>query len=323
MALAQVVRLQISPAKSIPAAVASFLTHCKAKNLSPKSIEYYTYRLRAFEQYLDSNGIDVTPDRVTRDMARGFITDQMETLSPATANHSVTALRSFFNYLVDEGFLPASPMNGLKKLKTGRRLVNTLSVDQVEALLATCEKSFVGARDHAAIMVLYDCGLRVSELCGLVLNNITWTEQTLFVTGKGDKDRLVSFGESTRMALTRYLDRRGDLETKAVFVTSLAEPLTRFRVAKIIRARCARANITGVRCSPHTLRHTFAVSYLRSGGDVFSLQKLLGHSDLTMTRRYCELSDTDALTRHRLHSPGDRLKRTEPAENSGHRRRLV
>jgi site-specific recombinase XerD len=322
MALAQVVRLQISPAESLPAALSSFLAHCKAKNLSSKTLDYYTYRLRAFEEYLESNGLSVTPDCVTRDMCRGFVTSEMEAHSLATANHSVTTLRAFFNYLVDEGFLPASPMNGLKKLRAGRRLVNTFSTEQVEALLATCEKSFVGARDRAAIMMLFDCGLRVSELCGLVLDDISWSEQTLFVTGKGDKDRLVSFGESTRRALVRYLDRRGDLETKAVFVTSLAEPLTRFRVAKIIKARCARANITGVRCSPHTLRHTFAVSYLRSGGDVFSLQKLLGHSDLSMTRRYCELSDTDALTRHRMHSPGDRLQHADRAEDSGRRKRL-
>ena len=105
----------------------------------------------------------------------------------------------------------------------------------------------------------------------------------------------------------------------ALFVTCYGDPLDRYRVARIVGSRCTQASITGVRCSPHTFRHTFAVTYLRNGGDVFSLQKLLGHSDLMMTRRYAELSQTDVQEKHRLYSPADRL---ESPKNGQGRKRL-
>ena len=322
MHLGQVIRINelTNPARSMAAAIESFLSYCQSKNLSPNTSQYYRYRLEAFQRYLDAEAPGVTPETISTKTIRSFITDELQKNSASTANHSVIALRVFFNYLVGDEYLASNPMTGVQKVKSGRRLVNTFSMDQVETLLSGCQRNFVGARDRAIIMVLFDCGLRVSELCGLTLDNTSLAEQTLLVVGKGDRDRLVSFGGATRQALMRYLDRRGQLDTGHVFVTSLAEPLTRFRAAKIIRARCAKANITGVRCSPHTLRHSFAVSYLRSGGDVFSLQKLLGHSDLTMTRHYCQLSDTDALSRHRLYSPGDRLQ--QATEAVGHRKRL-
>jgi site-specific recombinase XerD len=317
----QVVRLKFSPSTNLSAAIKSFFTYCDSKHLSPKTLDYYRYRLESFQRFLEAEAPEEVPQTITRELCRAFITSEIEAHSPSTANHAVTTLRAFFNYLVDEGFLDASPMAGVKKIKQGRRLVNVFTIDQVDALLATCEKSFVGARDNAIITLLFDSGLRVSELCGLTLDDIDFKEQSLFVRqGKGDKDRIVGYGATARQAIIRYLDRRGELTTNALFVTSLGEPLDRFRVAKIIKARCAKANITGVRCSPHTLRHTFAVSYLRAGGDVFSLQRLLGHSDLSMTRRYCELSETDALDRHRQFSPGDRLQ--QPSEDIGRRKRL-
>ena len=97
-----------------------------------------------------------------------------------------------------------------------------------------------------------------------------------------------------------------------MFVTCYGDPLDRFRTLDAVKARCKAAGVVGVRCSPHTFRHTFAVQFLRNGGDVFSLQRLLGHSDLTMTRLYAELSQTDVTEKHRLYSPADRLRPAGP-----------
>lgn len=198
-------------------------------------------------------------------------------------------------------------------------MINTFSLEQIYAVLVTCGRDFVGVRDRALIMMLMDCGLRASEAAGLDLDNVHWTECTLLAMGKGSRERVVPFGQATRKALTNYTFRRGDLDTNALFLSTLGCQMDRHRIWDIVGERCARAGITGVRCSPHTLRHSFAVSYLRNGGDVFSLQKMLGHSSLDMTRKYAELSQTDVIDKHRLYSPADRLR---AADHGARRRRL-
>lgn len=295
-------------AEDMPSAVQSFLSYCMCKNLSSQTIQYYRYRLDAFTRYLDQTAQCTAPNDVTLQLLRAFITHETQYNSPSTANHSIITLRVFFNYLVNDGFLETSPMMGIEKVRQRKTVIETLTMDQVESVLATCRKDFIGIRDRALILVLLDCGLRVSELCSLTLDDLSFSEQTLLVIGKGDKERIVPFGQSVRQALVQYLDRRGELDTKSIFVNCYGNPLDRYRVREIIKDRCKTAGVIGVRCSPHTFRHTFAVSYLRAGGDVFSLQKLLGHSDLAMTRRYCELSQMDVVDKHRLYSPADRLK---------------
>ena len=200
-------------------------------------------------------------------------------------------------------------------------LIDVFSPEQIETVIATCGADFVGLRDRAVILVLLDCGLRASETCGLTADDVNWKEHTLKVLGKGRKERLVSFGRATQQALGRYLARRPELPTSNLFVTWFGEPMNRHRLYELVKTRCLRAGITGVRASPHTFRHTFATSFLRSGGDCFTLQRILGHEDLAMTRRYSEVSQTDALERHRAYSPADRLSLAEPSQ--GRRKRIV
>lgn len=210
-------------------------------------------------------------------------------------------------------------MFGVEKVRKRRTVIETFSLEQIEKIISVCEKDFLGVRDKAIIMTLVDCGLRASELCGLRIDDISREQQTMIVLGKGDKERVVPFGQATQQALTQYLARRGKLDTNVLFVNCYGEAFDRHRLADIVESRCIRAEISGVRCSPHTFRHTFAVMYLRAGGDVFSLQKMLGHSDLTMTRRYAELSEMDVQAKHRLFSPGDRL---QVEKKSGGRKKL-
>jgi integrase/recombinase XerD len=309
MAAGQAIRIDAfnSLAEDMPAAIEAFLSYCRAKNLSENTIIYYRYRLGSFKQYLDQNAPGVGPVHVNAPLIRGFISEEARRSSAATANHSVIALKAFFNYLVKDGFLERSPLAGVEKLKQRKSIIQTFSLEQVETILATCEKTFAGVRDRAIILLLLDCGLRASELCDIGLDDVNWTEQTILIRGKGDKERMVSYGQATRSALSQYLARRGELSTKDLFVSCYAEPINRHRLLAMMKERCAAAKISGPRCSPHTLRHAFAVHYLRNGGDVFSLQKILGHSDLAMTRRYVELSETDVREKHRMFSPADRL----------------
>jgi integrase/recombinase XerD len=288
-------------------AVSRFTRRCEAKNLSPGTIAYYGFHLTALSRYLASKDAHLLPADITTDTLRGFLSERMK-VSAVTAHHSLLTARVFFRFLEQEDITPTNPAAGLDGVRRKKPLIPTFSPEQVQAVLEGCNgRTFNDVRDRAIILLLLDTGLRASEVCGVLVDAIDWHEQTLTVWGKGAKQRLVPFGEAARQALQAYLDRRGDLDTPQVFVSNLGDPLSRRRVLEIIHERCANANVKGVRCSPHTFRHTFAVMYLRNGGDVFSLQKILGHSDLAMTRRYAELSQTDVLDRHRTCSPGDRF----------------
>ena len=310
MSKSNVVRIaSLTPLSSdLDAAIEGFVRRCQSKNLSPRTVEYYGFRLRAFQKFLDANYPTSAPADVTSEIVRAFLDAERESNSAATAAHSLTTLRVFFNFLATEGFVQANPMSGVEKPKCRKTVLSTFTLEQVESVLATCGKDFTGARDRALVMMMLDCGLRVTELCTLTLRDVNWTDQTLLVLGKGDRERVVPFGRATHSALTAYLARRGELETDTLFVSVYGEPMDRFRVRKIVAGRCEKAQVKGVRCSPHTLRHTCAVTYLRNGGDVFRLQKLLGHSSLDMTRKYAELSQTDVQDKHRMYSPADRLQ---------------
>jgi len=321
MARANVIRIRDfnSMADDLQSAVDGFTAYCKSKNLSSRTIEYYIYRLQALQTYLTDHEQPTAPKDLTPQVIREFLTDEKDRKSATTASHSHTTLRAFFVFLVNDGFLECSPMESVDKPKRRKSVLNTFSIEQIDAVLAKCGRDFGGARDRAMVTMLLDCGLRVSELAGLDLDDVDWTDGTLLVLGKGGKERVVPFGHTTRQALTAYIARRGELDTPALFVSTLGARLDRYRVRDIIERRCEQAEITGVRCSPHTFRHTMAVSYLRNGGDVFSLQKLLGHSTLDMTRKYAELADSDVQDKHRLFSPADRL---ESAKKAGGRKRL-
>lgn len=314
-----IIRLgRLSPiSEDLSAAIDCFLSYCESKNLSINTIIYYRNRLQAFLRFSNNSYPEIAPDKVTPQIVREFIACETKANSASTAAHSHTALKSFYSFLERDGFIDENPMHRVDKPKRKKTIINTLSLDQVQSVLSMCGKDFAGVRDRAIITLLIDSGLRVSELCGLTLDDINWSEHTMLVLGKGNKERIVPFGNVTRQVLMQYVGRRGKQDTDAVFVTVYGDPVNRRRVLRVIQQRCENAAITGVRCSPHTLRHSMAVAYLRNGGDVFSLQKLLGHSDLTMTRRYAELSQQDVQTKHRAYSPADRLN---PAQNTGRKR---
>jgi len=312
----------LPPQDAMQEAVESFLRRGQARNLSHHTLRYYRVRLDAFSRYLEEKKLRVSPAEVTPALVRDFLAAETERVSALTASHSFITLRALFRFLVREEFIEANPMERVEKVRVPRKVVQTFSPAQVEAMLGTCKaRSFNGARLRAIILSLLDCGLRVSELCGLTLEGVSWDERTLRVMGKGSKERVVPFGEAARQALMTYVSKRGNIPGQAaLFVTVYGNAMNRHEAHRLLSECGKRAGVSGVRCSPHTFRHTFAVMYLRNGGDAFTLQKLLGHSDLAMTRRYCELSQTDAVAKHRQCSPGDRF--LGAMRGAGGRRRL-
>jgi len=296
-----------APQEALQEAVDSFLRRGQARSLSASTLRFYRDRLGAFIRYLDSHGLRLAPEQVTAQVVRDFLTAEAERVSAATANHSRAALSAFFRFLVSDEVIPSDPMTKVEKVRLRQRVIPTLRQEEIERMLATCSpRTFNGARLKAVILTLVDCGLRVSELCGLDLGDVARDAQTLRVMGKGSKERLVPFGEATRQALLAYMARRGELAGQpSLFVTCYGERLNRTEAHRLLRECGERAGVSGVH--PHRFRHTCAVMYLRNGGDAFSLQKLLGHSSLDMTRRYAELAQADVVAKHRQCSPGDRF----------------
>lgn len=161
------------------------------------------------------------------------------------------------------------------------------------------------------IITLLDTALRVSELAGIKMDDLWLNEGLIQVMGKGGKERRIPIGREVRRIIWRYLNRYRprprNQNCDFVFLTRNGRKITKGRIEIIMKRYGQRAGIRGLRCSPHTLRHTAAVRFLRNGGDVFSLQRLLGHSSLEMIRHYCELADVDVIKAHRTASPVDSL----------------
>ena len=222
------------------------------------------------------------------------------------------SLRIFFSWLVSEGVIETNPFNRVKIPRPPRKVIPTFSDSQIQQLLNVIDTVTPGGyRDYAIILTLLDTAMRVSELCTLKLDNLWLEDGMVKVWGKGNKERLIPIGKQVQRLLWRYINRYRPEPARAntdfLFLTVDGRPLTKDRVEKMMTYYGKKAGISGIRCSPHTLRHTAAVRFLRNGGDVFSLQRMLGHASLEMTRRYCELADIDVKRAHMTASPVDNL----------------
>ena len=206
-------------------AIAGFYRRCMAKNLSPHTISFYKYRLQAFQRFLIAEQLPTEVGKITSAIIRDFITDQNMHVSSATADDSFVTVRALFTYLVKDDVVTDNPMKGVERPKTKKVIIITFTTEQIQAMLGICRSDFVGIRNRALILTLVDCGLRVSEICSLRTEDFKWQEQTMLVTGKGNKERIVPFGRTTRSALLTYWERRGDIPgTNAFFLTCYGDP---------------------------------------------------------------------------------------------------
>jgi integrase/recombinase XerD len=215
-----------------------------------------------------------------------------------TQARHLSALRTFFTWLLETGALEVSPMDGVEGPKVPRRLPHVLSLEEVEALLDACDpETPLGLRDRALMEVLYSTGVRVSELIGLSTGDLDFQQGLMLVTGKGNKQRLVPFGDETDRVLKEYLSRgwrelvrkAGLKATDRLFVNARGRPITRQGVWKILKAYQLETGLVK-ELSPHKLRHSFATHLLQNGADLRSVQLLLGHENITTTEIYTHVS---------------------------------
>lgn len=269
-----------------------------AEGASPLTVEWYRMILiRAVRRFGSGRSIDA----ITAAELRAWTLELRATLSPESIAGYVRGLKAFGNWCATEELAAASGFRALRRPKVPRRLIAPFSDAELRSLLAVAE-----ARERALALVLLDTGLRLAELASLRVGDVR-PDGTLHVMGKGAKERVVPIGPTARRSLVRYLATRA--------AVGAGDPLfcgrwgRRFseRGIQLAIARLGRRAGVDARCSPHTFRHTFARGYLVNGGDVFSLQQILGHTTLDMVRRYVSLSEADLVARHRTASPADRL----------------
>jgi len=235
------------------------------------------------------------PAEVDAGLIRAWVADMhARELSPATIGRRLSAARTFWRWLAEEGLARANPAAEVPNPKRGERLPERLDVEDVTAILeAPDPRKPAGLRDRALLELLYGAGLRVSELTGLDLDDIDLARRTVRVLGKGRKERIVPFGRKAATALRAYLSAFVDLRERtgeeALFLNLRGGRLSDRSVRRVLDRAVARAALLrGVH--PHVLRHSFATHLLESGMDLRAIQELLGHSRLATTQRYTRLS---------------------------------
>ena len=285
-------------------AFSAYVLFCKAKGLSPRTVDYYTERSAGFRQYIGGS-TDIR--QITPHLMRQYIESIHGTTTPSTINHNISVVRSMFNFLVDEGCVDSNPTARIKKVRERPKVIESVQPDEVRRLVETCKKTFTDVRDRALIPLLFDTGIRVGEANGIRLGSLDLRENTLLVSGKTG-ERIVPFGLTTRQALNSYLARRGNLVGQdLLFVSQFGERLDHYAIGLMLRRRRKRAGIEK-NIHPHMFRHGAALEMLRSGASALHVKALLGHRTLDMTERYVALNEADIRDVHRQHSPTDRLK---------------
>lgn len=275
---------------------------------SANTVESYLRDLDRFVLWADQKGAG-DPGKVTRKLLREFVFALKDLkLSAASIRRTVSALRTYYGFLIGEGRVDADPSDRLEMPRRGRKLPDTLSVDEVLKLLATPSADEPLAwRDRALLELAYGAGLRVSELCGLTLENLLLSEGLVRVLGKGSKERLVPVGRQVIGALSVYLHQvRPELDKgksgNRVLLNARGAPLSRVGAWGVVKATAKKAGITK-RVTTHTLRHSFATHLLEGGADLRAVQEMLGHADLSTTQIYTHVDREYLRSVHRQFHP--------------------
>jgi integrase/recombinase XerD len=258
---------------------------------SANTVEAYLRDLRRLGEFAISRGVR-DPGRLSRAQLREFVFLLKDLgLSAASIRRSVSAIRTYYGFLVGEGWVTDDPSDRLESPRRGRVLPETLTVAEVEALLGSASiDQPLAWRDRALLELAYGAGLRVSELCTLGLTDLLLPENLIRVFGKGSKERLVPIGRSLIGAVSVYLHTmrpeldRGKSKGR-VLLNARGQPLSRVGAWGVVKRAAQRAGITK-RVTPHTLRHSFATHLLEGGADLRAVQEMLGHADLSTTQIY-------------------------------------
>ena len=282
--------------------IGSFLDYLTyERNVSPNTVVAYRDDLESFTAFLCNDYFTVAREqlelaRVDHLAVRSYLAHlSRRKLSRASVARHLSALRTFFKWLVREGAVTANPARSVTTPKREKHLPAVMQTSDIALLLEQPDTSTtLGTRDLAYLELMYASGLRISELTGIDLDDLELRSRLVKVHGKGSKERIVPFGTKAEAALRAYLAVRGELtddpEQQALFVNYRGERITTRSVRRLfdgyVRKAALRAGI-----SPHTMRHSFATHLLNAGADLRAIQELLGHASLSTTQKYTHLND--------------------------------
>jgi len=277
--------------------------------LAASSLVSYRRDLAAWSAWLERHA-HKSLLAATRADVEAFLAAQFQARAKvASINRRLSTLRRFYRLHAAQATISADPTLRVKSPKLPRHLPRNLSEDQVSALLSAPDpETALGLRDRAMLETLYATGLRVSELVGLKLSQVSLDMGVVRVLGKGNKERLVPLGEEAIDWLKRYCttaraELGGDAKADAVFVTARRGPMTRQAFWQLIKRHAVKAGIARTALSPHTLRHAFATHLLNHGADLRVVQLLLGHADITTTTIYTHVARERLKQLHQRHHP--------------------
>ncbi len=289
----------------------SFIIDRKIQNLAPGTIHFYVSKLKLFLNFCNQQSIlyihQLTPNIIRQYL--GYLADKGH--NPGGIHGCFRTLRTFL-YWWEEEVEPEGWKNPIRKVKAPKVAVEPLDptpIGDIEKLIKTCSgQSLTDIRDKAILYVLLDTGARAAELCAMNLNDLDSRAGTILIRrGKGRKPRMVFLGQKTKQCLKEYLDIRIDeskeIEGDPLWITKFDERLSYWGLNLILKRRAKLAKIE--KPELHGFRRAFALNYLRNGGDIYTLQKLMGHADLQVLRRYLAQTNEDLQIAHNKFSPVD------------------
>ncbi|TXN36210.1 site-specific tyrosine recombinase XerD [Flagellimonas hymeniacidonis] len=266
------------------------------RGLSENSIASYLLDLQKLTDYLNQHEINVSPVQIEQETVQKFIYDIAKTINPRSQARIISGLKGFFNYLIFEDYRTDNPMDLIESPKIGRKLPDTLSTDEINALIAAIDLSKPeGERNRAILETLYGCGLRVSELIHLKLSDLYFDEDFIKVTGKGNKQRFVPISSVNKKYINIYRNEiRNHLQIQKdhkdyLFLNRRGKQLTRAMIFTIIKQLAIKIGMEK-NISPHTFRHSFATHLLENGADLRAIQQMLGHESITTTEVYMHVN---------------------------------
>ena len=279
------------------------------RGLSLNSIMSYENDIISLKNYILDNKIKESPIECTPDTVNSFIYNSSKKNSPRSQARKISGLKSFFKFLVFEGYLKSSPMSNIESPKLGRKLPDILNVEEISQMINSINiKEKFGQRNKTIIEILYGTGIRVSELIELKISNIFFKENLIRVLGKGDKERFVPIGLKAKKSIIDYInnDRKSqkieESSNDILILSKYGKKITRHMIFTLIKNISKKSGITK-KISPHTFRHSFASHLLKNGADLRTIQLILGHENITTTEIYTHLDSKHLLNVMKKYHP--------------------
>ena len=298
-----------------------------AANRSPKTVSWYLEILTRYFSFLQSHHFPGQIQQLGRDVLKAYVLHLQESvrwansphikkaggkLSPYSVQGHVRAIKAFWSWLAAEDYIQDNPLAKFPLPKVPQNLVKVLTQDQIKTLLAQIDRTTpMGAKYFSILLLLLDTGARISEVVSLQMHKLNLHDGCIEVLGKGQKQRLVPFSKGTRKQILHYLSHcRGQIcssDSPYLFPTPDGGRISSNSVQQYLRRLAKTAGLSGVKCSPHIFRHTFATQALANGANVIVLRDIMGHSSLTTTLKYTHLQPADLQSQHAKFSPVEHL----------------